>query len=101
MVVEQRAFWPLLFADPAQQPMEVAPESTPLWQFPGGPVDFALLAEASLSPATLKQAPYLKNWRADFDAVLLIDPPAVLPSTPEGLTPVHAAPFAVLYRIQH
>jgi hypothetical protein len=33
--------------------------------------------------------------------VLLIDPPALLPSTPEGLTPVHAAPFAVLYRIQH
>jgi hypothetical protein len=101
MVVEQRAFWPLLFADPAQQPMEVTPESKPLSQSPGGPVDFALLTETSLSPTTLKQAPYLKNWRADFDAVLLIDPPAVLPSTPEGLTPVHAAPFAVLYRIQH
>ena len=101
MVVEQRAFWPMLFADPAQQPMEVAPKSKRLSQSRGGPVDFAVLAEASLSPATLKQAPYLKTWRADFDAVLLLDPPAVLPSTPEGLTPVHAAPVAVLYRIQH
>jgi hypothetical protein len=85
----------------AGKPMEVTPKSKRLSQSLGGPVDFALLAEASHSPATLKQAPYLKNWRADFDAVLLLDPPAVLPSTPEGLTPVHAEPVAVLYRIQH
>jgi hypothetical protein len=101
MVIEQRAFWPLLFSDPAQQPMEVTAEFRPLLQSPGGPVDFAWLSDANAPAARLKQAPYLKNWRADFDAVLLIDPPALLPSTPEGLTPVHAAPFAVLYRIQH
>ncbi|MEH2559454.1 hypothetical protein V1286_006983 [Bradyrhizobium algeriense] len=101
MVIEQRASWPLLFADPAQQPMEVTAEFRSLSQSPGGPVDFAWLSDADAPAARLKQAPYLKSWRADFDAVLLIDPPALLPSTPEGLTPVHAAPFAVLYRIQH
>ncbi len=81
--------------------MEVTAEFRSLSQSPGSPVDFAWLSDANAPATRLKQAPYLKSWRADFDAVLLIDPPALLPSTPEGLTPVYAAPFAVLYRIQH
>ena len=101
MVIERRAFWPLLFADPAQQPMEVTAAFRPLSQSPGGPVDFAWLSDANAPVARQQQAPYLKSWRADFDAVLLIEPPALLPPAPEGLTLVHAAPFAVLYRIQH
>lgn len=101
MVIERRAFWPFLFANPAQQPMELTAEFRPLSQSPGGLVDFTRLSDANLSAARLKEAPYLKRWRADFDAVLLVDPPALLPPPPQGLTPVYAAPFAVLYRIQH
>ncbi|MEH2469597.1 hypothetical protein V1281_001155 [Nitrobacteraceae bacterium AZCC 2161] len=100
LVVERRAFWPLMFADPAQQPLEVMPAFKPISQSPGEPVAWPLLAETQFSEAMLKDARYLKDWRSHFDAVLLIDPPAMPTPLPEGLTLVQAAPFAVLYRIQ-
>ena len=97
MVVERRAFWPLLFADPTQQPLQVKPAFAPLSQSPGGPVAWARLPQ-SFSEAELQAAPYLRDWRGTFDNVLLIDPPLPL-TPPAGLTLLQATPSAVLYRI--
>ncbi len=98
MVVERRAFWPLLFADPAQQPLQVNPAFAPLSQSPGGPVAWAKLSQP-FAEAELQAAPYLRDWRATFDNVLLIDPPVPLLPPPAGLTLLQATPDAALYRV--
>jgi hypothetical protein len=97
MVVERGAFWPLLFVDPAQQPLQVRPAFAPLSQSPGGPVPWAQLSQ-TFSETELQAAPYLRDWRSKFDNVLLIDPPTPLPVV-AGLTLVQATPYAVLYRV--
>ena len=98
LVIERRAFWPLMFADPAQQPLGVKPPYDRIAHPLGDPVDWPLLRQDSFSAADLAAARYLPDWRKNFDNVLLIDPPGLL-EPPRGLTPVVANGYAVLYRI--
>src|SRR5262249_16691171 len=66
MVIEQRAFWPLLFADPAQQPIEVTSEFRPLSQSPGGLVNFAWLSGANAPGARVERGPLPADWGVFF-----------------------------------
>jgi len=96
LVIERRAFWPLLFADPIQQPVRVrAPYARIAWPL-YDPVDWDGF-NGPLTPGLLGFAPYLRNWRADFDNVLLIDRPAAL-IAPAGLKPVYIGDYVALYR---
>ncbi|EGP08052.1 hypothetical protein CSIRO_2650 [Bradyrhizobiaceae bacterium SG-6C] len=99
LLIERRAFWPLMFADPAQQPMTVKPPYDRIAHPLGEPVDWPLLHQDRFSAADLALARYLPDWRGNFDDVLLIDPPTPLQPLP-GLSPVAANSYAVLYRIQ-
>lgn len=98
LLIDRRAFWPLLFADPAQQPVSLLPPfdrmSHPLTE----PVDWKVLANATFSAETLRWSRYLIDWRADFDYVLLIDPKPGFQAV-EKLSPLHDGEFAKLYRI--
>ncbi|SEH96917.1 hypothetical protein [Tardiphaga sp. OK245] len=94
LLIERRAFWPQLFADPAQQPIDI--------KSPFDSMANPLMAPALWSSLQADQAPvmerYLQNWRADFDHVLLIDPPRpVMP--PAGLAPAVTTDYTILYRI--
>ena len=96
LVIERRAFWPLLFADPVQQPVSVrAPYARIAWPL-YDPVDWDAF-KGVLTPGLLGFAPYLRDWRTDFDDVLLIDRPATL-APPAGLTPVYVGNYVALYR---
>lgn len=99
LLIERRAFWPLMFADPAQQPMTVKPPYDRIAHPLGEPVDWPLLHQDRFSAADLALARYLPDWRGNFDDVLLIDPPTPLQPL-RGLSPVTANSYAVLYRIQ-
>ncbi len=93
LAIERRAFWPLMFADPAQQPLDVLMPYKAIAQSPGEPVDLAVLqTDDRLAPS------YIKDWRSKFDEMLLIDPPTPLPAM-EGLAPVHIGSYAVRYRV--
>lgn len=62
LTIERRAFWPLLFADPSQQPIAVRPPYDRLAQRLGEPPDARLL-----------EAPgALAGWRTRWDAVLVL-----------------------------
>jgi hypothetical protein len=100
LLIERRAFWPLLFAHPAQQPIRVLPPYNKLSMSVGMPVKWQWLGERSYSALQLAVAPYLPNWRSNFDAVLLIDPPAPLPPI-AGLSLLHHGDYAQLYKIEH
>jgi hypothetical protein len=93
LVIERRAFCPLLFADPAQQPLSLRPPYDRLSQRLGDSSNWPLLQQDDLP------APgYLVDWRKNFDHVLLVDAPQPAPSL-AGLTPVRTGSYAVLYRI--
>jgi hypothetical protein len=100
LLIERRAFWPLLFAHPAQQPIRVLPPYDKLSYPVGMPVKWQWLSDQSYSILQLSVAPYLPNWRSNFDEVLLIDPPAPLPPI-EGLSELHHGDYVQLYRIEH
>lgn len=97
LLIERRAFWPLMFADPAQQPLAVKPPYDRIAQPLGEPVDWPLLQQDQFSGMDLATARYLADWRNNFDDVLLIDPPAPL-QPPRDVAPVAANAYAVLYR---
>jgi hypothetical protein len=98
LLIERRAFWPLLFADPSQQPLMVRlPYYAIAQPALADTVDWPGLAQP-ISADTAAHTPYLKNWQDNFDYVLLIEPPAA-GSIPAGLTLVHAGGIAALYRI--
>jgi hypothetical protein len=98
LVIERHAFWPLLFADSAQQPLIVKPPFDQIAQPLSEPVEWPLLGEESFSAEMLRNARYLSHWRASFDNVLLIDPATSL-RTPRGLLLVYRGRYAQLFRI--
>lgn len=95
---ERKAFWPLLFADPTQQPLTVKPPFDRIAQPLSEPVEWQWLAQEPLPPEALRGARYLAHWRRDFDYVLLIDPPAAVQSHP-GMSPLYRGSYAHLYRV--
>ena len=96
LVIERRAFWPNLFADPVQQPVTVRPEYARLARPLYDPLDWDAF-KGPLTPELLAFAPYLRDWREDFDTVLLIDRPENS-APPEGLTPLYVGSYAALYK---
>jgi hypothetical protein len=99
LVIERRAFWPLLFADPAQQPLAVKPPFDRIAQPMSEPIEWQWIAQDALPAEALQRAPYLEHWQRQFDAVLLIDRAAATVRTPSGLSPVYRGKYAELYRI--
>jgi hypothetical protein len=98
LLIERRAFWPLLFADPSQQPLMVRPPYDDIAEPSlSENVDWLVLLHP-ISPEAAALTDYLQNWRGNFDYVLLIDPPPSGP-LPSGLTLVHGGGIAALYRI--
>lgn len=73
VLIERRAFWPLLFADPSKQPLRVLEPyrelSNPAGMFP----HIGLLRPDGLSKTDLKLYPYLADWRSHFDYVLVLN----------------------------
>ncbi len=100
LVIDREAFWPLLFSARGKQPIEVRP-----------PYDRIAMAEgwlpswrelAAPTEAGRHVAPYLADWREDFDYLIclyagrLADPAAL---DPGGLRLVHFTPVAALYQV--
>ncbi len=99
LVIERRAFWPLMFAHPAMQPVVVRAPFDRIAQPLSEPVEWP----AQGRPATADQlpdAPYLAGWRSDFDDVLLIGPPRSQKQI-AGLSPLYRGGYVQLYRIDH
>jgi hypothetical protein len=103
LLIERHAFWPLLFADPHQQPLAVRPPYDRIALPLGVPPDYRWLAHDDPVAAGVRAAPYLAGWRGKFDYVLLMDAGAVgnlaafLPARLQLLTQSNVA---ALFRIK-
>ena len=99
VAIERHGFWPLMFADPTQQPVEVKPPYRALSQPLGEPVLLSALGAETYTERMLFDSRYLPGWRSGFDYVLLILPNSEQP-LPPGVVPVVSTDFANMYRIQ-
>jgi hypothetical protein len=102
MLIERHAFWPLLFADPHQQPLAVLPPYDQLADPLGEPQDYHLLADAD--PARkYRGVPAYLGRLDDFDYVLLLNAGATESSGPWAarLDLVKRTDVAALYRVRH
>ncbi len=102
LVLEHRAFWPLLFTAGAQQPVTVLPPydrlSIPIGEVP----PLSALTEVP-SARDLQGAPYLADWQHHFDYVLLLDAGAagdIAAVAPDKLELLHATDIAALFRVR-
>ncbi|ABD86432.1 hypothetical protein [Rhodopseudomonas palustris] len=98
LTIERGAFLPLLFASPSQQPLALKPPYRQIAQPLAEPVEWSVLRQETFSRLTLAYASYLRNWRSNYDYVLLIDP---LPDRQpvRDLDLVAGRGSALLYRI--
>lgn len=101
LMIEQHAFWPMLFSVPSQHAIRVLPKYLPL-SVPSGEL---APYEALSNPTRIDYlvAPYLRDWQKNFDYVLVMnaggitDLDKVAPGKLELLT---QADIAALYRIK-
>jgi hypothetical protein len=100
LLIERRAFWPLLFADPAQQPVIIKPPFDRIAQPLSEPAEWPWLAQDPLPPEALLRARYLDHWQQNFDEVLLVDAPGTAQAA-SALSLHYRGKYAQLYRIDH
>ncbi|MCP1970837.1 hypothetical protein [Bradyrhizobium elkanii] len=98
LLIERRAFWPFLFADPTQQPIAVLPPFDRVSQTLKYHLDWNTLANEPYPAELLRRERYLAGWRQSFDYLLVTD------AHPEArsilnLSPIYTGEFAKLYRI--
>jgi hypothetical protein len=101
LVIERRAFWPLLFSAATKQPVKVLPPYDAISLPEGEPPWAGALPDPR--PSDLKWAPYLTDWEQKFDWVLVMLPglaPHGYDLAPDQLEPVTAGRVAALYRIK-
>ena len=97
LAIEHKAFWPLIFADPRQQPLAILPPYASLAAPLSEPVGWSALAKSSFSADDLAAVGNLNGWRQAFDYVLLVDAEGAGPP-PAGLQPLYVGSYARLYR---
>lgn len=103
VVIERHAFYPLIFADPNQHPLRVAPVYEPLSDPSGVPPSLYLLGLDAIPSLTLDEFPYLADWRRRFDYVLVLNASQagdLRGFLPDSLVPIRATPIAALFRIR-
>jgi hypothetical protein len=95
LLIERRAFWPVLFANPAQQPIALRPRYAGLaHEAHDIPPHDAVVTDPDRGTAAL----------GDFDFVLMLE--AGADPNPDGLVPrcltlLSRTDFAALYRVRH
>jgi hypothetical protein len=95
LLIERGAFWPILFANPAQQPIALRPRYARLAREAHDiPPHAALVADPDRGTAAL----------GDFDFVLMLEAgagPNLDGFVPRCLTLLSRTDFAALYRVRH
>jgi hypothetical protein len=103
VVIERRAFYPLIFADVNQHPLRVARAYEQLSDPSGVPPSLLLLGIDPIPSLTLEQFPYLADWRRQFDYVLVLNASQagdLRGFLPESLVLLRETPIAALFRIR-
>lgn len=105
VLLDRQAFWPTIFAYATTQPIQIRAPYRALAAPDGFIPNVDDLAMAlTIDDATTTNEPNLREWRHNFDYVLLMDgggrtDPAT-PYLPQWLKPVSVGDFASLYQVK-
>jgi hypothetical protein len=107
LTIEHDSFWPLLFAEPAKQPLRARPPYDELSIPEGWPPSYRLLDKEDpkevWDPKDLAEAPYLSGWDRHFDYVLILNVGGIADLrriAPTKMDLVNANGMAALYRVR-
>jgi hypothetical protein len=101
LVIDRKAFWPLLFTAAAKQPLQVIPPYAELAMPEGLPPRVHELSTPDAPPP--EWAPYLYKWPKHFDWVIVLRPSAVANAPhllPEQLDLIRIGRVAALYKVR-
>jgi hypothetical protein len=102
IVIERKAFIPLLFTHPWRQPLQVRPAYRDRAVYDGDPRSIDDLS--TINPRVLAKAPYLRNWQEKYAYLLVLLPtrdPQAVASLLEWGELLESSDIAALYRIRH
>jgi hypothetical protein len=102
-LIERRAFWPLLFTASTKQPLKVLAPYSNIAVNEGVVPSYTWLS-AGPGLALPYDAPYLANWKSNFDYVIVLYAGKLPDAThlrPDVLLPLVITDVAALYRITH
>ena len=101
MIIERKAFWPHLFADPSQQPLALRPPFDRIADPSGDPPDWnRLLLQSFPAGGHVTPQPPTALPPGAFNYVLLIDPPPSV-EPPPNFIPVRLGGYTALWRLAH
>jgi hypothetical protein len=107
LTIERNAFWPLLFAEPAKQPIHALPPYRHLSIPEGWPPSYELLdkerPDEVMDSEDLEEAPYLRGWERHYDYVLILNAggvPDLRRVAPGKLDLIEANDMAALFRVR-
>jgi hypothetical protein len=75
ILIEQHAFWQLLFSARSQQPIAILPpyDGSGVKEMNWGPPSYDLLEHGWTLPRDSVKFPYLKDWQSKYDFVLVLN----------------------------
>lgn len=104
LVIERRAFWPLMYAVKGQQPIRLLPPYDRMNPGVNAPPPHQLLGTNGRSTWWEGQAPYLAHWRSDFDFVLVLNADGARDDLdgflPDSLRLLRRTGMAALFRVR-
>jgi hypothetical protein len=103
LLIERRAFWPLLFAVPNQHPIAVQSPYREIAVTAGELPEYSLLEKDRLSEDEARLFPYLREWAARFDYVLVLNAggaPELRSFLRNDLQLIESTEIAALFRIK-
>lgn len=104
LVIERRAFWPLMYAVEGQQPIRLLPPYDRLNPRVNAPPPYRVLDGDGRGTEWEWYAPYLAHWRSDFDFVLVLNADGARDDLdtflPGSLAPLRRTGMAALFRVR-
>ena len=100
LLIERQAFWPFLFANPEQQPVELRPPFSDIAERTVGIPDLSLLSAPVPEPGDAVRFPLEGQWSCCYDYVLLLEAGSQPGFHHRNLEPLYQSEYASLFRIK-
>jgi hypothetical protein len=100
LLIERHAFWPFLFANPDQQPVELRSPYLEIAQRTAGIPDVRLLSAPGPEPGDVERFPLEGQWSCCYDYVLLMEAGSRPDFHHSNLEALYQSDYASVFRVR-
>ena len=101
LLIERHAFWPFLFANPEQQPVELLSPFREIATRTAGIPDVRLLSALVPEPVDVERFPLEGQWSCCYDYVLLMEAGSRPDFRHPELKALYRSDYASMFRVKH